>query len=188
MVCVPADAAPQAESAPPPEPEPEVPQPAPSAWRTIPSRGSRRSRRTQAAPPPPPPEPQPAPTTQSWATWQREFIIMYALEVRCTDCFLGQRTLLSGRLLPSSQSSISSRRRRPALDCSGPVPLATLSGGNEFRRISRTLYDMLRSILLLASRPYAAIISLCISYHVYPFNILLPLHYVMYHRHCMLSR
>ncbi|EJF61726.1 hypothetical protein DICSQDRAFT_169744 [Dichomitus squalens LYAD-421 SS1] len=68
MVCVPTDAAPQPEPAP-PEPEPEVPQQAPSAWRTLPTRGSRR-RRTQQPAPQPPPEPQPAPTTQSWATWQ----------------------------------------------------------------------------------------------------------------------
>ncbi|PIL29104.1 hypothetical protein GSI_09152 [Ganoderma sinense ZZ0214-1] len=68
MTCVPAEAAP----APDPYPEPDFdgPQHAPSAWRTIPTRGSRRSRRTQAAPPPPPPEPVPPPSTQSWATWQ----------------------------------------------------------------------------------------------------------------------
>ncbi|KAI1786929.1 hypothetical protein LXA43DRAFT_897130 [Ganoderma leucocontextum] len=68
MTCVPAEAGPAPEAA--PEPEPEVPQHAPSGWRTIPTRGSRRSRRTQAAPPPPPPEPVPPPATQSWATWQ----------------------------------------------------------------------------------------------------------------------
>lgn len=71
MTCVPAEAAPAPEPA--PEPEPEVPQHAPSAWRTIPTRGSRRSRRTQAAPAPPPPEPVPPPATQSWATWQRKY-------------------------------------------------------------------------------------------------------------------
>ncbi|KAI0698973.1 hypothetical protein C8T65DRAFT_581645 [Cerioporus squamosus] len=70
MTCVPTDAAAAPEPAPAPEPEPEVPQPAPSAWRTIHTRGSRRSRRTQAAAAPPPPPPEPVPTTQSWATWQ----------------------------------------------------------------------------------------------------------------------
>ena len=72
MTCVPTDAAAAPEPAPAPEPEPEVPQAAPSAWRTIHTRGSRRSRRTQATAPPPPPPPEPVPTTQSWATWQRE--------------------------------------------------------------------------------------------------------------------
>ncbi|KAI0649912.1 hypothetical protein C8Q79DRAFT_355651 [Trametes meyenii] len=69
MTCVPTDAAQQPESAPAPEPEPDVPQQAPSAWRSIHTRGSRRSRRTQATAPPPPP-PEPVPQTQSWATWQ----------------------------------------------------------------------------------------------------------------------
>ncbi|KAI0657507.1 hypothetical protein C8Q70DRAFT_1073905 [Cubamyces menziesii] len=67
MTCVPTDAAPPPEAAA-PEPEPEPPQQAPSAWRSIHARGSRRSRRTQAAPQPPAPAP-PPPDVQSWATW-----------------------------------------------------------------------------------------------------------------------
>ena len=84
MTCVPTGEAPPPE-APAPDPEPEQPQQAPSAWRSIHTRGSRRSRRTQAAAPPPPPPPEPI---QSWATWQRECLSPYALGGRHADCFV----------------------------------------------------------------------------------------------------
>lgn len=53
-----------------PAPE-EPPLPARPAWRSVMQRGSRRSRRSQAAPPPPEPVPEVRPPVESWATWQR---------------------------------------------------------------------------------------------------------------------
>ncbi|KAG9313810.1 hypothetical protein JVU11DRAFT_6171 [Chiua virens] len=59
--------------APPPAPPPDAPPPPEEmpiprpAWRTLPTRGSRRSRKSTVPPPPPPQEP---PRQHSWVTWQ----------------------------------------------------------------------------------------------------------------------
>lgn len=63
---------------PPPPPPPDVPPPpddmpqARPAWRTVPQRVNRRSRKRQDVVPPPGPIPEPR-QVHSWVTWQREF-------------------------------------------------------------------------------------------------------------------
>lgn len=70
--------------APPPPEEMPIPRP---AWRTVPQRSTRRSRKRQdPVPPPPPPEPR---QVHSWVTWQRKFGLVWdPYSESVTDIFI----------------------------------------------------------------------------------------------------